>query len=295
MTAAGASGTVCVVGSINLDLMLSVDQLPVPGETVLGEPIGRLPGGKGFNQAIAAQRCGARTTFSGAVGDDAEGALLRGVAVEAGVDTTYLLTTPGSVTGMAHVFALPGAENSIVVVPGANAAVSAASAEAAVAGAGVVLVQLEIPVEVAGAALATARRTGAFTILNAAPAKPESTELLNHVDLLVVNESEAEALGGPERCLGLGARSVVVTLGARGCELHRVGSSRVVFDAFTVEAVDSTGAGDAFCGGLAAALANGVDLTSAIRRAAAAGAIVASALGAQTDQLTVTAVDQLAG
>ncbi|MFC7359280.1 ribokinase [Nocardioides astragali] len=281
---------VCVVGSINVDLMARVERLPAPGETVLGETVGRFAGGKGLNQAIAARRCGAGTRFCGAVGDDAEGMFLVGIAERAGVDTTHVAALTGHRTGTAHVFVLPGSENSIVVLPGANAGLSAHAAGAAVEGARVVLVQLEVPAVVARSALEAGRRGGATTILNAAPAAPDADGLLGQVDILVVNESEVATLGGAARCLQLGAGSVVVTLGARGCELHRGGHGPESFDAVTVAAVDSTGAGDAFCGALAAAVAGGADLPAAIRQAAAAGAITVGSVGAQTGRLTTEAI-----
>lgn len=285
-----AMSEVCVVGSINLDLMARVDRLPAPGETLLGEPVGRYAGGKGLNQAIAARRCGASTRLCGAVGDDADGEFLVGVAKQAGLDITHLAAAAGQQTGTAHVFVLPGSENSIVVLPGANAALSAHAARAAVEGAGVVLVQLEVPALVAASALEAGRRRGATTILNAAPAAPDADGLLDQVDILVVNESEVASLGGPARCMRLGARAVVVTLGARGCELHRGGREPEAFEAVPVAAVDSTGAGDAFCGALAAAVAGGAELSAAIRHAVAAGAISVGSIGAQTDRLTPEAI-----
>lgn len=290
---AARSGEVCVVGSINLDLMARVDRLPAPGETLLGEWLGRFPGGKGFNQAVAARRSGAVTRFCGAVGNDSAGSFLTTVAKDAGVDTTRLAVVADVPTGVARIYALPGSENSIVVIPGANAALPVSAVTTAIDGAGVVLVQLETPTEVAQAALAGGRRAGAITILNAAPATVDAVDLLDRVDVLVVNEAEAEALGGAARCLDLGAGCVVVTLGARGCELYRAESDRLVFGAFSVAAIDTTGAGDAFCGALAAALASGEELPQAIRRAGAAGAITACAVGAQTEELTPEAIARL--
>lgn len=284
---------VCVVGSINLDVATRLDRLPVPGETLAGEAVGRFPGGKGFNQAIAALRSGAPTRFCGALGDDADGGFLRTVAVDAGLDVAHLAALAGETTGVAYVFALPGGENSIVVVPGANAVLHPDAATAAVAGAGVVLVQLEVPVAVADAALTAGRHAGAVTILNAAPGTPAAAGLLDRVDVLVVNEAESEALGGPERCLRAGAGAVLVTLGARGCELHRDGLRPLHFAAFPAAAVDTTGAGDAFCGALAAALEQGAGLQLAITRAAAAGAITVAAVGAQTDRLSAAAIDRI--
>ncbi|MFD4422275.1 ribokinase [Agromyces sp. NPDC058484] len=285
--------SVCVVGSVNLDVMVRLERLPEPGETLLGQPLGRFPGGKGFNQAVAARRAGAPTRFCGAVGADPDGAWLRGIAQAAGIDDRHLHDVPDAPTGLAQVFALPGGGNSIVVSPGANGSLGPGIAAAAVEGAAVALVQLEISVEAAGAALSAGRRSGALTILNAAPASSAALELLGEVDVLVVNESEERSLGGVEGLLDSGAGAVVVTLGEAGARLHRPGAAATRIPAFAVDAVDTTGAGDAFCGALAAELAKGLGLETAVRRASAAGAIVATAVGAQTERLSAAAIDRL--
>ncbi|MGW9182899.1 ribokinase [Agromyces sp. NPDC055661] len=287
--------TVCVVGSVNLDVMVRVERLPEPGETLLGEPLGRFPGGKGFNQAIAARRAGARTRFCGAVGDDADGRWLRDVALAAGIDVHHLAVAPEAPSGLAQVFALPLGGNSIVVSPGANGLLGHHDAASAAEGADVVLVQLEIPSDVAAAALAAGRRSGAVTILNAAPASREVGALLDDVDILVVNETEERSLGGAADLLSQGVRAVVVTLGEAGSVIHRAGDEPREVSAFAVRAVDTTGAGDAFCGALAASLDAGLDLVDAVRRASAAGAIVATAVGAQTERLSPREIDRMIG
>lgn len=293
-------GVVCVVGSANVDRMVRVDRYPELGETVLGEAIGLHPGGKGFNQAVAAQRSGAVTRFCGQVGDDGDGAFLLDALHRAGLDGGGLLVSRSQPTGSAHVAVLPGSGNSIVVAQGANGTLSPEAATAAVdaaaatvAGVDVVLVQLEIPAAAAEAALAAGRRAGALTILNAAPTEGMTAGLLDVADIVVVNETEAAALGGAEHILSAGPAAVIVTLGSRGAIwLHRTDGTLDV-DAFLVDAVDTTGSGDAFCGALAAALSSGSDILSAMLRASAAGAIVATALGAQTELLSPEAIDRL--
>lgn len=283
---------VVVVGSINLDLMVGVERLPAVGETVLGEAIARLPGGKGFNQAVAAARCGAAVRFCGRVGDDGDGVFLRDHLRAAGLNDGMLLADPSLPTGLAHISVLPDSGNAIIVSQGANAAVTAADATAAVEGARVVLAQLEVPVDTVEAALAAARSVGAVTVLNAAPTTAFRVSLLRHVDILVVNESEAADLGGFEHLVTAGPMAVVMTLGERGA-VWRSAEGGGVVDAFPIEPVDTTGAGDAFCGALAASLSAGHDLEGALRRASAAGAITATHLGAQVRELSQESVERM--
>lgn len=285
---------VVVVGSINLDLMVGVDRLPAVGETVLGEAIARLPGGKGFNQAVAAARAGARVRFCGRVGDDGDGSFLRSRLLAAGLDDRMLGVDPALPTGLAHISVLPDSGNAIIVSQGANGSLTATDAAAAVQGAGVVLAQLEVPVDAVEAALAGGRATGAVTVLNAAPTTAFQPSLLEHVDILIVNETEATDLGGLEHLAAAGPRTVVMTLGERGA-LWRTGSDSGRVDAFAVDAVDTTGAGDAFCGALVASLAQGHELEDALRRASAAGAITAQHLGAQVAELSAAAIDRVVG
>ncbi len=292
-SAAVAAPRVTVVGSANLDIIVRVARPPRVGETLLGEAGGRTSGGKGLNQAVATARAGARTLFCGAVGRDADGDFLEGVLHAAGVETR--LQRAEAPTGVAHILSLADGDNSIVVAAGANSAVSEAEAIAAVADADAVLAQLEIPLAVVGAALRAGRAAGAVTLLNAAPADPAALDLLDAVDVLIVNETETVELGGIDRLLAAGARTVVQTLGGDGGVLHRPEEEPLAVPAFAIEAVDTTGAGDAFCGALAAALAAGLDWPSALRRASAAGAITALHRGANTPELTPAAIDALAG
>ena len=283
-------GSVCVVGSINADRFIGLARLPQLGETILGTGLGLFPGGKGLNQAVAAARCGATTRMCGALGDDVEGRYLREVMDEAGVNRDYVRSTSDA-SGAAYVFSLPGAENSIVVARGANALVCEDDAVSAVRGVDVALVQLEIEPAVAKRALMSAREAGTLTVLNAAPAHPSAIEMLDYVDVLVVNDGEAEALGGID---GLRRKVTVIrTRGAEGSTVYPLGEAAYDIAAFPIDPVDTTGAGDAFCGGLAAALARGDSLEVAVYAASAAGAIVARERGAQTTALTRDAVDQL--
>lgn len=283
---------VAVVGSANLDLVVAVSRPPRVGETLLGRAAGRFPGGKGLNQAVAAARSGAATRFCAVVGDDEAGTLLQRTLTDAGV-TGILRRSAVAPTGVAHVLALDGGDNSIIVAAGANAEVTVADAVTGVAGAAVVLAQLEIPVGSVAAALRTAADAGAVTLLNAAPATESAIALLDDVDYLIVNETECAELGGVERLLGAGADAVVLTRGGEGVSLHRPGIDPVHVAAFPIDPVDTTGAGDAFCGALAAALAAGERIERALLVACAAGAIVALHHGANTAALTPEAIATL--
>ena len=283
---------VAVVGSANLDLVVEVSRPPRVGETLLGRAGGRFPGGKGLNQAVAAARTGAPTTFCGVVGADEAGAVLEGALTEAGVEAA-LRRSASAPTGVAHVLAFDDGDNSILVAAGANGELTPEDAVAGIAGAAVVLAQLEVPFAAVAAALGAAHASGALTILNAAPAHAAAVDLLADVDVLVVNETECAELGGVERLLGAGAGTVVLTEGAAGVTLHRPGRPGVHVPAFRIDAVDTTGAGDAFCGALAAGLAQGQDIERALVRACAAGAIVAGHRGATTPALSADALEAL--
>ncbi|OJX97451.1 MAG: ribokinase [Micrococcales bacterium 73-15] len=293
---------VVVVGSINVDLVLTVARHPAPGETLLGGGGHSTPGGKGANQAVAAALRGARTAMVGAVGDDAAAAVGLSLLDAAGVDLTRVARVPGP-TGLAVVTLSETGENTIVVVPGANDAVDAALVESAadpVAAAAVLVLQGEVPL---GASLAAARiadAAGRRIVLNAAPAAAVPEELLRLADPLVVNEHEAAivlagALGDdavdppatPEEATVLarrlrdaGARSVVVTLGGAGVVVAGPDGAWHLA-ARPVVAVDTVGAGDAFVGALAAGLASGAGMADAAREAVAVAAYAVAHEGAQ--------------
>ena len=278
---------VVVVGSANLDLVATVERLPGAGETVSGTGYAEYPGGKGLNQAVAAARSGARTAFVGAVGRDAAGTALLEVMHREGIDTTHVGVVPEP-TGRALIGVSAAAENSIIVVPGANGTVDG---EAVPAGR-VVLAQLEVPLEAVRRAFAAARAQGALTVLNPAPAFALPDDVLALCDVLTPNEHEVELLGGVDHLLSLGARAVVVTLGARGAALHTAEGDQAIAP-FAVTPVDTTAAGDTFSGSLCARLAAGDDLPAALRFAAAAGALCTTTAGAVPSIPTAVAVRAL--
>ncbi len=268
---------VIVVGSANMDLVVTAQSLPRPGETVLGETFVTVPGGKGANQAIAAALAGGRCSFIGAVGQDAFGEALRDNMIRAGVDVARLRTVPGP-SGVALIAVDTNAENLIVVAPGANAALTRLDVQdrMAIEGSDVLLCQLEIPLPTVAQAAAAARTAGTLVMLNAAPARPLPAELLAAVDVLIVNEHEAEAMPGAVQLVP----HVVMTLGARGASYADRDGRRVDVPAPKVRAVDTTGAGDAFAGALAVAWAERRPVEEALRWACAAGAVCATRRGA---------------
>jgi ribokinase len=282
----GALGKVCVVGSINLDLMVQVDHTPAPGETIMGQMLGKMPGGKGFNQAVAAHRCGASTQFVGQVGADSEAQHLRKVCAQIGLSDRYLLTNPQAPTGSAYIYCQSGGENSIIVVPGANEQLDLTHLPHALVGADLMMVQMEIGAQAAKTAMAISQHLGVLTLLNAAPSRDVGPEHLALADILVVNETEAEDLGGFDALRQAGPSLIVMTLGANGVMWAEQDAPAQTASAFPVNVVDTTGSGDAFCGAFTAALAFGHSIEDAISHASAAGALTATAMGAQSINLS---------
>lgn len=287
---------VAVVGSVNIDLVASVARLPLPGETVHGLGYQQFVGGKGGNQAVAAARLGLSVTFVGLTGDDADGETVRAALAAECIDLAYLGTVASVSTGRAIVLVAEDAENSIVVIGGANAALGAehmAQAEQVLSSAAVVVAQLEVPVETV---LEAARRATGTFVLNPAPARELPAELLSLVDVLVVNETEyAVVLGKPlpdnleevgRDVAALGLRcAVVVTLGGRGAALCREGEV-VHVPSPPVAVVDTTGAGDTFIGALADALSRGESTPAALHWAVHAASLSVGTLGATTGMPT---------
>ncbi|MFF7728891.1 ribokinase [Streptomyces sp. NPDC008001] len=292
---------VLVVGSANADLTVRVERRPGAGETVLGTDLVESAGGKGANQAAAAARLGARTALLAKVGDDAFGELLLAGQREAGTELRHVLVEAGARTGTAMIVVGPDGDNSIVVSPGANARLLPEDVEAArevIAASAVVSLQLEIPPATVRAAAEVAADTGTRVVVNPSPAPDRlDTELLVAADPLVVNEHEARHLtqlvdGTPgawaRALLGQGARSVVVTLGAEGALCLEAGAGEpVAVPGVKADAVDTTGAGDAFTGALAARLAAGDSLTEAARFAVRVGAVSVTRPGAQPSYPTL--------
>ena len=267
-------GRVIVVGSLNVDLVTMVERHPKPGETVLGESVGRFAGGKGANQAVAARRAGGDVVMVGAVGsDDAGDAYLQRLA-DLGIDAR-VSRIDGTPTGTAVITIDQSGENSIIVVPGANGEFDAREVGA---GPGdVVLLQLEIPLDCVTRVARESRRAGARVVINLAPYGSLPDDVIAIADPLVVNETEAALLADAGRL----PTSLLVTFGAAGAMWDGERVDGIPLDAD--EVVDSVGAGDAFCGALAAALADGVSRTEALHRANAAGAAAVRWSGAQLD------------
>jgi ribokinase len=268
---------VAVVGSVNLDLVVRVERLPRPGETLTGAAFERIPGGKGANQAVAAARLGADVRLVGCVGSDSFADEALAGLREAGVELD--LVTSGAPTGVALI-EVGEDDNTIVVAPGANARLQAGDLD--VRSADAVLCQLEIPLEV----VEEAARLASFFCLNAAPAQSLPAELVERADLLVVNRYELETLGGAP---GL----VALTLGADGAVLLEHGEEVARARPPTVEAVDGTAAGDAFTACLLISLLEGCAREEALTRACAAGALAASRPGAQPSLPTAAEVDAI--
>ena len=284
-----ATAGVVVLGSANVDLVATAERHPMPGETVLGLSFAEHPGGKGLNQAVAAARSGATTKLVAAVGTDPAGGTLLDVAAAAGVLIDDCVRRADHPTGRALITVDRHGENSIVVVPGANATMPAMTGEL---GGTVLLAQLEVPIESVAATFAAARRRGLTTVLNPAPAAAIPEDLLGDCDIVVPNQHEVDRLGGVQHLLDLGVSAVIVTLGADGV-LVADRSGRRIHPAWEVDPVDTTGAGDTFCGALAARIAMGDPLPAAVDWAAAAAALSTTIDGAVPSIPTAEAVDHL--
>ncbi|MBD9479234.1 ribokinase [Pseudoxanthomonas sp. PXM02] len=278
------AGTVLVAGSANLDFVVRAAHVPAPGETVLGREFATFPGGKGANQAVASARAGgAYTRMLLALGDDPYATVLDRALAEAGVER-HVIRAPDVASGTAFICLSDDAENAITVAPGANAALRPHHLPS-LQGVSHLLLQLETPLDTVASFAHVARTAGVKVMLNAAPATSLPAGLLGDVDVLVVNEGELATLAGPgtlaEQLARVQVPCVVVTLGARGC-IARRGGELFLQPAFPVEAVDTTAAGDTFCGALAARLAQHASLADALRFASAASALACTRLGAQT-------------
>jgi ribokinase len=273
-----------------------VSRVPRPigrGETVVASAFDISPGGKGSNAAVAAARQGARVAVIARLGDDDSGRMALDLWHAEGITTGHVERVPGGRSGVAQIVVYDDGDNSIAVFLGAGAGLGARHAEAAratIAGARVVMAPCEVPLAAIGAAFRIARGHGVTTLLNPAPAQQLPDEIVRLCDLLTPNEGEARALAGlPDdtpveaaaaQLLARGAGTVVVTLGAAGCALFRPGRDALVIPGHAVEVVDTIGAGDTFTGTLAAALARGEAIETALRRANAAAALSVTGRGA---------------
>ena len=304
---------VTVVGSLNVDLVCHAMRRPDKGETLIGDAFDIFTGGKGFNQATAAARLGADVTLIGSVGADIFGDMLLAATENEHIDSRFVTKRTNVGTGVATIVIEPDGDNSIIVAPRANMALTTANIDAAadcIADADVLLLQLETPIAVSEYAAAIAKKHDTRVILNPAPAQPLPDSLLGYVDILTPNQSETELLSGMKvsnheearraaevlraRMVDTVDAVVVLTLGEQGALMLTATTSEHI-SALSVEPVDTTGAGDAFCGALATALASGETLRSAVAFANAAGAAAVTVTGATPSMPTRAKIDRLKG
>lgn len=306
---------IVVIGSINMDLVCRTPRIPAPGETILGENLLTIPGGKGANQAVAAARLGGDVSLIGRVGEDDFGTRLLTGLRQHNVNTRHVTVTEGISTGCAMILVDKKGENSIVVARGANAAVSPADVDGArdlIASAAAVVLQLEIPAETVNHAIEVCRELGVFVILDPAPVPPRGlSRAMWSVDLLTPNQKEAEALlsirhiGRLRRTkrpdarqigadlLAKGPANVVLKLSSKGAMVQSSSGAIEHVKGFKIEVVDTTAAGDAFTGALAVGIAEGLSISEAARFANAAGALSCTSFGAQPSLPARADVDKL--
>lgn len=290
---------ICVLGSMNMDLVLQIEDMPKVGETILSKGFKKIPGGKGANQAVAAQRCGAKVYMVSKVGKDENGKVLVDKLIEDKINTNYVLIDEKEPTGMAMIMVNENGNNSIIVVPGANMAITNEDIEGskeAIKESDIVISQFETPINVTLEAFKEAKKLNKFTILNPAPAKEIQEELLNYTDIIIPNETEAELITGVKvidlesakmaasKMIAKGVKFVIITLGSRGAAVISKEDARII-DAFKVNAIDTTAAGDSFIGALSSRLnTNNLtfeDLTEAVRFGNKVSSIAVQREGAQ--------------
>lgn len=297
---------IVVVGSLNMDLVVQTSRLPLGGETIMGTAFHEIPGGKGANQAVAMARLGASVKMIGKVGQDGFGTSLLSTLKVDGVDTASIESVEGKSTGVALITLQDSGENSIIVVSGANGEVRPSDVEKnekMILEAGILVAQLEVPIETIKEALKTAKRGGAFTILNPAPAQALSQEILSHVDLLTPNETELALISqmpvtdmnaiqkAAEALINQGVKALVVTLGSEGSLYLNDKGEKLYQKAFKVKALDTTAAGDSFTAGLAVSLNQGKPMVEALEFASKVGALTVQTLGAQSSLPYLEAVE----
>jgi ribokinase len=270
-----------------MDIVFSVERIPSPGETLMADSVARYPGGKGLNQAVASARAGAATTFVGALGTDENGSELFATMTDAAINSS-LVRRVAADTGQAFIVVADSAENTIIVASGANSELSSLTGAErdAVSAAAVLLMQLELRLEVVVEAALAAKAAGTIVMLNAAPAREIPDELMSALDYLIVNEHEACLLGRSEdlseasQRLASRVENLIVTLGREGSAIYLGGQELARVPARNVMAIDTTGAGDTFCGAFAAAISEGQGVQDAAAFATAAAALSVQILGA---------------
>ncbi|NOY42288.1 MAG: ribokinase [Planctomycetes bacterium] len=298
---------IVIAGSSNTDMILQMDHIPIPGETILGGRFSMAAGGKGANQAVAAARAGGEVAFLARVGDDLFGRQAIEGFERDGIDTQHVTCDNKAPSGVALIFVADSGENSIGVASGANGALSPADVDTAkpcIESSNILVMQLETPLETVHHAAQVASAAGVPVILNPAPAQPLPDSLLRCVSILTPNESEAEQLTGipvtdflsatqaAEALRAKGVETIIITMGAQGAVM--VGPKfQGAMPAFPIEPVDTTAAGDVFNGALAVAWSEGKPLTDTVRFACAAAALSATKLGAQPSAPTRQEIEQL--
>lgn len=299
------SNKIVVIGSSNTDMIIRMQRIPAPGETVIGGTFSTAPGGKGANQAVAAARAGGDVTFIARIGNDMFGQEALVGFINDNIDVTHVSTDPEAPSGVASIFVDANGQNSIAVASGANANLSPddiARAQEDIKSADILVMQLETPIETITTAAKIAHDHGVKTILNPAPAQPLSDDLLKTISILTPNESEAQLLTGiqvktdddvkkaAESLLDRGFETVLITLGEKGVFMATADHTEMI-PAFKVDPVDTTAAGDVFNGSLAVAIAEGKPLNDAILFANAAAALSVTKLGAQPSAPTRKDID----
>jgi ribokinase len=289
-------GRIVVIGSLNMDLVTNTKNMPKIGETIIGDSFRQIPGGKGANQAVAIARLGGNVGMIGKIGDDSFGETLKNALTQDSVDTKCIIKENDCSTGVATITVDAQANNSIIVVPGANFKITKEDIDHSldmIHEAEMIVAQLEVPIEVVQYSLLKAKEAGKYTILNPAPAQYLEDTIVSMVDLLVPNETELEILTGIEikneddvltaarNLIKKGVKQLIVTLGEKGSiYLTEQGVHR--FKAYKVDAVDTTAAGDSFVGALAVALSSKLEMTQAIDFATKVAALTVTKLGAQS-------------
>ena len=299
---------ICVIGSLNMDLVVNVDKMPKPGQTIIGSNFKEVPGGKGANQAVAMARLNGNVSMIGKVGEDGFGQTLINALKNDKVDTTYIKTTKGA-TGVALITVDNNAQNSIVVSPGANFEVKEEDIDSnieAIENSDIVVLQLETPLNTIKYALKKSKELNKYTILNPAPALKLDDEIIKNVDLLTPNETELEIISGvsieteediqkaAQIMIEKGVKELIVTLGSKG-SLYINKEKSIFKKAYKVEAVDTTAAGDSYTAALAVALSKDKNIEEAMDFASKVGALSVLKEGAQSSLPTLEDVENFRG